>query len=66
MDPIDGTTAGAIHLTGWQMGRDEERARILKIIARRVCFDNLENGGCDHAVCYNNLDLISFIRKGNK
>jgi len=32
MDPIDGSTAHAIHLTGWQMGRDEEQARIIKLL----------------------------------
>jgi hypothetical protein len=41
MYAIPGSTAHAIHLTGWQMGRDEERARVLKLINKlfdeKVC-----------------------------
>lgn len=31
-DPIPGSTAHAIHLTGYQMGRDDEQARIIKLL----------------------------------
>jgi len=36
--------------------------RVTLQIENRICFDNLEGRGCDHAVCYNNRDLIALIR----
>jgi hypothetical protein len=44
MDPIDGTTAGHIHLTGWQMGRDAERERILKILNTYTLYEATDLG----------------------
>lgn len=38
MDPIDGTTAGYIHLTGWQMGRDAERERITQLLDAQTLY----------------------------
>jgi hypothetical protein len=38
MDPIPGTTAGYIHITGWQMGRDAERERILEILQQQTLY----------------------------
>ena len=35
-DVVSGTAAGAIHLTGYQMGRDDERSRILTSLNEQI------------------------------
>lgn len=41
-----------------------ERVIIINYIKRFICFDNLENGSCDHSACYALKDLQRDLQAG--
>jgi hypothetical protein len=47
-------------------GAQQERERIIALAASKVCFDNRDNGECDHSVCYGMIDLVTVIKGENK
>ena len=49
-----------------QEGRQAERERIISLAERKVCFDNRDNGECDHSGCYGMTDLIALIKGDTK
>jgi hypothetical protein len=42
--------------------RNQERERIIAMVQNKVCFDNRDNGECEHSVCYGMIDLIALIK----
>ena len=42
-------------------GAIRERERVVELINRKICFDNLEGRGCDHQACYELLDLLKKV-----
>lgn len=50
----------------YDLGRSDERERIITLIKNKVCFDNRDNGECEHSVCYGMLDLIALLKGESK
>lgn len=46
-------------------GKKAEREHIITLIQNKICFDNRDNGECDHSVCYGMIDLIALIKSEN-
>jgi hypothetical protein len=42
--------------------RSQERERIIALANNKVCFDNRDNGECEHSACYEMIDLIALIK----
>jgi glutaredoxin-like protein NrdH len=47
-----------------KQGQEREQARIINWLDSHVCFDHRDTGFCTHNACYNNRDLVVFIREG--
>lgn len=39
------------------LARKAERLSMLTMLSRKVCFDHLETHNCDHAACFELMDL---------
>ena len=46
-------------------GKKAERGHIIALIQNKICFDNRDNGECEHSVCYGMLDLIALVKNKN-
>jgi hypothetical protein len=42
-----------------------ERSGIAKMVRRRICFDNLRVGVCDHSVCFGMQELLDALVEEN-
>jgi hypothetical protein len=49
----------------YDLGGSAERERIITLIQNKICFDNRDNGECEHSVCYGMIDLIALIKSEN-
>jgi len=47
-----------------QAARDAEREVFIQMLKNRICFDQSEGRGCDHQLCYGNLNLIRDLEEG--
>ena len=47
----------------FDFGVREERNRIILLAENKVCFDNRDNGECEHSACYEMINLIERINE---
>jgi hypothetical protein len=49
------------YIEGHKDGRKVKTEEILKWAKNRICFDNRDNGVCDHAACYELQNLVEML-----
>jgi hypothetical protein len=62
---VDAVSQGLAYLAGSKAGAINERARIIDLAERKVCFGHQETANCEHSVCFGMRDLIARIKREN-
>lgn len=48
----------------FDFGKRKAEERVIELLEARICFDHKKNKKCEHAVCFNNSELVAIVKKG--